>query len=118
MIDFSVLREWLKEAVWRHKHGPGTDYWVWDVSEKLPGCARAFFLKICPGGRVHKHVDGGQTVTTHYCVESNDRCFMMFGDEEIRLQPGESRIVDRTIEHYSENHGDTDRIHLLVEVAK
>jgi quercetin dioxygenase-like cupin family protein len=40
---------------------------------------------------------------------------MVFGDEEIRLKPGESRVVNRQIEHYSYNHGDTDRVHLLVE---
>jgi oxalate decarboxylase/phosphoglucose isomerase-like protein (cupin superfamily) len=115
VTDYDVLRGWLKEAVWKHKLGPETDYYIWDVSERFPGKARAFFLRIAPGGRVHRHVDTCRTVTTHYCVESNDQCAMVFGDEEIRLKPGESRVVDRTVEHYSYNHGATDRIHLLVE---
>ena len=115
MIELDVLREWLKEATWKHKKGPETDYFVWDVSERFPSKARAFFLRIAPGGEVHPHVDTCRTTTTHYCIESNDRAVMVFGDEEIRLKPGESRAVDRTVEHYSYNHGDTDRIHLLVE---
>jgi oxalate decarboxylase/phosphoglucose isomerase-like protein (cupin superfamily) len=115
VIDFGVLREWLQDAKWKHKHGPGTDYYVWDVSDRFPGKARAFFLRIAPGGMVHPHVDTCRTVTTHYCVETNDRAVMVFGGEEIRLKPGESRVVDRTVEHYSRNDGETDRIHLLVE---
>lgn len=114
-MNFDELREWLKEAQWRHKFGPGTDYYVWDVSERFPDKARAFFLRIAPGGKVHPHVDTCRTTTTHYCVESNDRCVMVFGGEEIRLKPGESRVVDRTVEHWSRNDGDTDRVHLLVE---
>ena len=115
VIDFAVLREWLKDAQWKHKHGPGTDYWVWDIGDRLPQHDRAFFLKIKPGGMVHPHVDLCNTITTHYCVESNDQCVMVFGGEEIRMKPGESRVVDRTVEHRSRNDGDTDRIHLLVE---
>jgi oxalate decarboxylase/phosphoglucose isomerase-like protein (cupin superfamily) len=115
VTDFDVLREWLKDATWKHKKGPGTDYYTWDVSDRFPGKARAFFLKLSPGGMLHPHVDTCRTKTTHYCVESNDQCVMVFGDEEIRLKVGESRVVNRQLEHYSYNHGDTDRIHLLVE---
>lgn len=115
MIDFELLREWLGDARWRHKLGPETDYYVWDVSDRFPSKARAFFLRIAPGGKVHRHVDTCRTTTTHYCVESNEHAVMVFGDEEIRLKPGESRVVDRTVEHYSYNDGETDRIHLLVE---
>jgi hypothetical protein len=114
-MDVSVLRSWLADAAWRHKLGPETDYFVWDVSDRFPDKARAFFLKLAPGGKLHKHVDTCRTVTTHYCVESNDQAVMVFGGEEIRLKPGESRVVDRKLEHYSYNHGDTDRVHLLVE---
>jgi aspartyl/asparaginyl beta-hydroxylase (cupin superfamily) len=115
VIDFDALRELLKSAEWRHKKGVGTDYYVWDVTERFPGKARAFFLRIAPGGMVHPHVDTCRTTTTHHCVETNDRCVMVFGGVEIRMQPGESRIVDRTVQHWSRNDGDTDRIHLLVE---
>jgi aspartyl/asparaginyl beta-hydroxylase (cupin superfamily) len=115
VTDFETLREWLKEATWKHKLGPNTDYWVWDVSERFPNKSRAFFLRLAPGGRVHPHTDTCQTVTTHYCVESNDRSVMVFDGEEIRLKPGEWRAVDRSVEHYSRNDGDTDRIHLLIE---
>ena len=115
MIDFAELREWLKAAEWRHKKGPLTDYWVWDVSERFPGKARAFFLKLAPGGHVHPHVDTCRTVTMHYCVETNERAVMVFGGLEIRLKAGEGCAVDRQVEHYSRNDGDTDRVHLLVE---
>ena len=114
-MNFEQLREWLKAAQWKRKCGPGTDYFVWDVSDRFPDKARAFFLRIAPGGKVHPHVDTCRTVTTHYCVESNDRAVMVFGGEEIRLMPGESRVVDRRVEHSSRNDGDTDRVHLLVE---
>jgi oxalate decarboxylase/phosphoglucose isomerase-like protein (cupin superfamily) len=114
-MELAELRELLKRAEWRHKFGPGTDYYVWDVSDRFPNKARAFFLRLAPGGKVHPHVDTCRARTTHFCVESNARCVMVFGGVEIRLQPGESCNVDRSVEHWSRNDGDTDRVHLLVE---
>lgn len=79
-----------------------------------------FFLKIPPGGSIHRHVDRRQpeNVTFHIPIQTNkkSKCLMHNPDEEFSLMTGSFYWVDRTREHSSVNEGDTDRIHLLIEV--
>ena len=81
-----------------------------------------FFLKIPPGGSIHKHVDRRQpeNVTYHIPIQTNkkSKCLMHEPDEEFSLLTGSFYYVDRDRLHSSINEGKTDRIHLLIEVNK
>ena len=81
----------------------------WDVD-------RAFFLKIPPGGKVHKHVD---KPSTRYIipVTTNPKCVSWVAGEAYHLEVGKVYHVDTTQEHESTNDGETDRVHLLVDVC-
>lgn len=80
-----------------------------------------FFLKIKPGGKVHRHKDNKKDyVTYHIPIMSNTECWC-FSTENNKtvtkhLKVGKMYIAERTLEHWSCNDGDTDRIHLLVPV--
>jgi hypothetical protein len=93
----------------------------------LAGCARAFFIKMTPGSRVHRHRDPPGVVdfydTDHIVVSTNDRAFICWeGDgreHSMHLDLGKRyRIVDRGVLHWAVNDGDTDRVHLLIEYPK
>lgn len=93
----------------------------------LKGCARAFFIRMEPGARVHRHRDPPGVVdfydTDHIVLSTNDRAFICWedeaGDHAVHLDHGKRyRIVDRGVMHWAVNDGDTDRIHLLIEYPK
>jgi aspartyl/asparaginyl beta-hydroxylase (cupin superfamily) len=92
-----------------------TDRWPVDIWQS------AFFLNIPPGGQVHKHVDEAHPWNTYHIVLlTNDQCInrVWEGEREhdFRLQPNGIYRIDRSIPHESFNHGETERIHLLMEV--
>ena len=77
----------------------------------------AFFLKIPPGGKVHKHIDVEHPWNTyHVVIQTNPESVSYMAGQPYRLETGQIYLVDRQVEHWSENNGDTDRIHLLAEV--
>lgn len=93
----------------------------------LAGAARAFFIKMAPGAKVHRHRDPPGVVdfydTDHIVLSTNDRAFICWedetGDRSVHLDQGKRyRIVDRGVVHWAVNDGDTDRIHLLIEYPK
>lgn len=106
----------LKGASWRRPHG--RNYETADVTAHLKGCARAVFLKIPPGGNVHKHVDVGDCKTDHIVISTNKGCrnyWTKDGEQWAHMKAGFRYSVDRTLEHWAVNEGKTDRVHLLVE---
>lgn len=93
----------------------------------LDGCARAFFIKMQPGERVHRHRDPREVVdrfdTDHIVVSTNDQSFLCWKDESgehtQHLELGKRyRILDRGLLHWAVNEGATDRVHLLIEYPK
>ena len=120
--DLDSLRQAAAAANWKVVNGSGRDY----LTAECPGYLRptlwdrwhsAFFLKIPPGGRVHRHVDVDHPWNTyHVVVQTNPDCLSFTEGAAQHLESGGVYSIDRTIEHWSENNGDTDRIHLLCEV--
>jgi hypothetical protein len=110
---------------------PGRQYLTAEATKiehpLLKGSERAFFIKMRPGSRVHRHRDPPGVVdwydTDHVVVETNDKAFLCWADDEgehrTHLGLGKRyRITDRGVMHWAENNGDTDRIHLLIEYPK
>lgn len=110
---------------------PGRQYLTGEATQidhpLLHGCARAFFIKMGPGARVHRHRDPDEVTkhfdTDHVVVSTNDRAFICWDDESgeglVHLELGKRyRIIDRGVLHWAVNDGDTDRIHLLIEYPK
>lgn len=139
MIDFAVeipaddhaaALEVLAQVT--HWHcPPGRQYHTAEATRidhpLLAGCARAFFIKMQPGAQVHRHRDPPGVVdfydTDHVVLSTNDRAFICWEDSEgehsVHLDQGKRyRITDRGVMHWAVNHGDTDRIHLLIEYPK
>ena len=98
---------------------PNRGYQTADVSHLLPEYKRAFFLKLPPGTAMHKHVDCGDCETDHVVMQTNAGCLNFWcdddGDHSVHMEEGLRYNVDRTVLHWAENNGDTDRVHLLVE---
>lgn len=97
-----------------------------DQHPLLKGAVRAFFLKIEPGGHIHRHVDSASAlrVTDLIVVSTNDACWTSWKDEageehSMHLELGHRyRMQDRGLEHWAVNFGDTDRAHLVIEYPK
>ena len=112
------------EVVWTH-FGEDRDYWTGRVKRWPIDCIddSTFFLKIEPGGFVHRHRDNRKDYDTiHIPVQTNP--FVVHSEwresepVEHTLSVGRMYLVDRTVEHATENHGDTARIHLLMAQPK
>lgn len=80
------------------------------------------FVKIEPEGYIHRHKDGDEHYWNSYHVVllTNDQAISSMydddGDHHFNLQAGGIYEIDRRYEHSSVNNGDTERLHLLMEV--
>lgn len=52
----------------------------------------------------------------HIVVNANKHCFFTCGEETTVMQPGEVWWFDHTKPHSISNDGDSDRIHLIVDI--
>ena len=110
-------------GTWKTVKGSGRDYLTCFVTDEVKDFFdwqewhSAFFLKIPPGGEVHRHTDVEHPWNTyHVVVCTNDDCISFSSGNPYHLEVGDIYSIDRSIEHYSVNKGKTDRIHLLAEV--
>ena len=115
------LEEVISVAKWKEVKGSGANFQTSFFSGKIkefPKYKQAFFLKISPGGAVHRHTDTPREEKTyHIPIYTNPQCKNnMYPGGEFHLEVGSIYWVDRLVEHDSVNNGETDRIHLLVEV--
>lgn len=118
----SFLKGRAMRADWKVVKGSGRDYLTSFCGDDVKGVfswqhwQSAFFLKLPPGGKVHRHVDVLHPWKTyHVVVETNEGC-VSYTDVPQHLEAGGIYSIDRTVEHWSENNGQSDRIHLLAEV--
>lgn len=119
--DMERLAELARHASWRPRKVPNRDFYTASTSFWEP-CDRAFFLKIQPGGFVHRHKDAAiKARVEHLVLCTNDQCenWWLDGTEQsIHLEQGyRYEVRNQDIEHWSFNKGETDRIHLIVEFA-
>lgn len=85
---------------------------------------RAFLVRLpAGGGSIHRHTDCGDVDTLHFVLATNAGARNFWIDEHgqeqsMHMEQGKVYRVDRTLEHWARNDGDTDRVHLLVEYPK
>ena len=88
---------------------------------------RAMFISIPPSGNIKRHSDGfsvdrdclGEWTKYHIVITSNSGCLSRSWSDisqEINLRQGMVYSFDPIPEHESVNNGDTDRLHLIMDV--
>jgi hypothetical protein len=115
--DLNNLLSDANNAVWKVNKGPEVDY----CTSQFGGNGK--FIKIPPGGWIKRHSDnGGRPVGTrvfHTVIMTNEECFnISYADEtqKIHMTVGTVWEFDTLPEHESFNRGETDRIHLVMDV--
>jgi len=79
-------------------------------------------LKLAPGAVIREHRDVGicideEEARLHIPILTNDRTDFIVGGERVSMQPGECWYVNVDLPHSVVNGGETDRVHLVVDVA-
>lgn len=81
---------------------------------------RCMINKIGPGGRIFPHADTAAHAAYysrfHIVLQSNAQSLFRAGDETVHMGAGEVWWFDNEQVHEVHNHGDTDRIHLIVDI--
>ena len=81
---------------------------------------RCMLNKIAPGGRIFPHADTPVHAEYydrfHIVLESNEHTLFKAGDETVHMRTGEVWWFDNTQMHEVINQGETDRIHLVVDI--
>lgn len=131
----------MDQANWQKSAGKKTDYLAWTAAREAVNCidAAAFkeltdlwpedrwnepwFVKVPPHGYLHRHSDGGtKTVRHHIPISTNPQCTSFLhddeGDHEFHLTVGTVYQIDYSIEHSAVNEGETDRIHMIIDIRK
>ena len=122
---------------WKINKGPEVDYKTYsDVISKIKGIKlpwlevfwyKAMFICIPSGGLIKRHSDGfsidrdckGPHTKYHIALQTNDKCInYSWGDIEQKIHLEENSVYsfDALPEHASFNYGDTDRIHLVIDI--
>jgi len=94
------------------------------LDERFPGRKENFRLqKLMPGGVIREHKDIGRSWESglfriHIPIETNPGCEFNLSGESIALQAGECWYIDITLPHWVANHGETERIHLIIDCER
>lgn len=98
---------------WGHNQGsdPKRDYWAVSGAQRPEG--RELWVKICPGGILHPHVDGDGMRKQHV-LQSNDKALTYEDGVAYNLEEGGIYELDAALEHWSTNEGEEDRIHYVL----
>lgn len=78
------------------------------------------FLKLSAGSRILEHTDPGVDfdegeVRLHVPVQSNDKVAIYIDKQPVPMREGELWYCNFQLPHHIDNHGDTDRIHLVID---
>ncbi len=88
---------------------------------------RCYIAKMTPGKNVYPHIDPGKYFELHdryhIVLKTNEKVSFSCGNENIendvetvRFAPGELWVFNNKVTHWASNLGDTDRIHLIMDV--
>ncbi len=77
-------------------------------------------LNLSPRAVIKEHVDAGLNyeegeVRIHIPLSTNDAVTFYLDDEAMKPMPGECWYMNFGLKHHLANHGDTDRIHLVID---
>jgi hypothetical protein len=95
-----------------------------EVLGAFPGrLNRVRFLRLRAGGRIHRHSDpmhriDPDLIRIHVPVLTNDDVAFHVDGRRLRMREGEAWIVDVRFPHEVWNGGQTDRIHLVIDLVR
>jgi|SRR5687767_14350939 len=84
---------------------------------------RVRYMRLRAGGHIHRHSDPIQTIDAHLMrihipvVTNRDVAFRV-DDRRVEMREGEAWFVDIRFPHEVANRGDTDRIHLVIDLLR
>lgn len=82
---------------------------------------RVLIVKFKPGGHIDKHIDEGKYADYfarfHVALSTNPRATLTVGGQTRNLGAGEAWWFNHKLEHYGDNLGDTDRIHIIFDAV-
>ena len=92
----------------------------------LPGSklGRCYIAKMVPGGNIYPHIDPGKYFDLHdryhIVLKTNNGVSFSCGSKEdtetVRFEQGELWVFDNKTMHWASNKGDSDRIHIIMDV--
>lgn len=94
---------------------------VW--AEKNETIQRLFFSRLQPGKQIYPHEDsvwGNPELNVRYglTITTNDQCEITVAGDSANPSPGTIFWFDNYQTHSATNNGDTDRIHLYIDVLR
>jgi hypothetical protein len=69
-----------------------------------------------PNVGISPHVDNQINVRIHFPIKTNDKAHFSFHNGDFILEPGKAYLVNTSRVHWTDNKGDTDRVHLFFKV--
>lgn len=89
------------------------------LCSKIPGIETFGFSILRPGCEIMPHRGyTNELIRIHLGLYTNDNAALRVGHQQASWREGELLIFDDTQEHSAWNHGNDDRVILLVDVAK
>lgn len=83
---------------------------------------RVMLTRLPSGKSIGAHIDQGAYAEAHdryhFCLTTNDGCVFHSGGESQHMAAGEIWWFDNRVLHSVDNFGETDRVHLIVDVRK
>lgn len=78
------------------------------------------FLKLAPGSKIREHRDSELTIESgqmriHVPIVTNPQVLFFLDADRVEMQSGECWYLNFSLPHWIENHGETDRIHLVID---
>ena len=103
------------------KHLADISIWLKD-NQYSDDIKRANLVKLFSRSKIDKHIDQGDflksTNRIHFVIKTNQLCSFMIDRETKVFKEGEVWEINNTGKiHGVENNGDTDRIHLIIDVG-
>jgi hypothetical protein len=81
---------------------------------------KCVFLRLPPGKVVYEHVDTGDYLNAarrhHIAIQTNPDTFFRVDKEKKNMLVGDCWEINNMKLHFAENNGDTDRVHLLIDI--
>jgi hypothetical protein len=81
---------------------------------------RAMIVRLKAGGKIAEHTDEGlyadATTRFHVPLLTNPAAWMKSGEETAHMERGFLYLFQKHVPHSAENGGDSDRVHLIVDV--
>jgi len=88
----------------------------------LSKIGRVVVAKLRPFSTIAPHIDEGEYTKNHdrfhFVVTTNPNVRFGCGDEEAHMAAGDIWWFDNKTQHYVTNAGNTDRIHIVVDIRK